>query len=160
MCARSPRLGMSTRRWQLGHCVTPPASSSGSAKRCEHRQANSIMRPGEAPPPPPPLPPGAYGVWAVASLIKYMRTAWRVTGQAAESEPAKLRTLSTSHSVFYDGLMSTPLAVNWRSMCLLVLLAFSGVGCTISQEQEIALGRKMAPQFEQEFGGLYPDEQV
>jgi predicted Zn-dependent protease len=36
----------------------------------------------------------------------------------------------------------------------------TGVGCAISEEQEIAMGRQMAPQFEQEFGGLYPDERV
>ncbi len=43
-------------------------------------------------------------------------------------------------------------------ICLLLLV--TGVGCAISEEQEIAMGRQMAPQFEQEFGGLYPDEQV
>lgn len=41
---------------------------------------------------------------------------------------------------------------------ILVLLFITG--CTISEEQEIAMGRDAAPKFEQEFGGLYPDEEV
>ena len=45
------------------------------------------------------------------------------------------------------------------SLCLM-LLAGGGVGCSISQEQEIELGRQMHPQFEQEFGGLYDDPVV
>jgi predicted Zn-dependent protease len=43
-------------------------------------------------------------------------------------------------------------------LCLALLAA--GVGCAISQEQEIEMGRQMAPQFEKEFGGLYDDPQV
>jgi predicted Zn-dependent protease len=45
-------------------------------------------------------------------------------------------------------------------MPLLVLLLLGHVGCSISREQEIQMGREMHPQFEQEFGGLYADERV
>ena len=45
------------------------------------------------------------------------------------------------------------------TMPALVLFLFL-TGCTISEEQEIAIGRDAAPQFEQEFGGIYPDPAV
>lgn len=44
---------------------------------------------------------------------------------------------------------------------LIVLpLALIGFGCGISPQQEIAIGRQARPQFEQEFGGLHPDESL
>lgn len=45
-----------------------------------------------------------------------------------------------------------------RRALLIPLLLFAG--CQISQQQEIELGQELHPQFEQQFGGLYPDEQV
>src|SRR5688572_27100179 len=47
-----------------------------------------------------------------------------------------------------------------RLILIVAIITGGGLGCSISQEQEIAMGREMAPQFEREFGGLYPDEQV
>jgi predicted Zn-dependent protease len=43
---------------------------------------------------------------------------------------------------------------------LCVFLLGGGVGCAISQEQEIEMGRQTHGQFEQEFGGLYNDPVV
>jgi predicted Zn-dependent protease len=43
---------------------------------------------------------------------------------------------------------------------LLLLPLLLTLGCAISQEKEIQLGQEAAPQFEREFGGLYPDRQV
>jgi beta-barrel assembly-enhancing protease len=48
-------------------------------------------------------------------------------------------------------------------VALLFLLLLSGAvsgGCTISEEQELAMGRKLHGQFETESGGLYPDVQL
>lgn len=45
------------------------------------------------------------------------------------------------------------------SILLVLSLALLG-GCAISQEEEISMGRDVAPQFEREFGGLYPDQAV
>ena len=46
-----------------------------------------------------------------------------------------------------------------RVVLLLLLLPLAG-GCTISEEQEIAMGRKLHGRFELESGGLYPDVHV
>jgi predicted Zn-dependent protease len=46
-----------------------------------------------------------------------------------------------------------------RVLLLMMVLA-TLAGCGISREQEIRIGQQVHPQFEQEFGGLYPDEQV
>jgi predicted Zn-dependent protease len=46
-----------------------------------------------------------------------------------------------------------------RSLVCFTLLV-GGVGCAISQEQEIEMGRQMAPQFEKEYGGLHDDPVV
>ena len=43
---------------------------------------------------------------------------------------------------------------------LVIGLLLSTLGCAISVEEEIAIGREAAPQFEAEFGGLYPDRQI
>ncbi len=43
-------------------------------------------------------------------------------------------------------------------VALLALVLFTG--CAISEQKEIAIGQQSFAQFEQEFGGLYPDEQV
>ena len=42
----------------------------------------------------------------------------------------------------------------------LALLAAMLTGCAIDQTREIEMGQEVAPQFEAEFGGLYPDERV
>jgi predicted Zn-dependent protease len=46
-----------------------------------------------------------------------------------------------------------------RWILVLAVLLLVG-GCAISQDQEIALGRDARPQFEKEFGGVYPDPEV
>ncbi|MGH7214128.1 MAG: M48 family metalloprotease [Tepidisphaeraceae bacterium] len=43
---------------------------------------------------------------------------------------------------------------------LSVLLLVINVGCAVSQENEIQIGRESHEQFEQEFGGIYPDATV
>lgn len=43
---------------------------------------------------------------------------------------------------------------------LLLSLVLAAAGCGISRQQEIQLGLQARPQFEQEFGGLYPDADV
>jgi predicted Zn-dependent protease len=45
-----------------------------------------------------------------------------------------------------------------RHVILLTFLFLTG--CAISEEKEIAMGRDAAPQFEREFGGLYPEPAV
>lgn len=42
----------------------------------------------------------------------------------------------------------------------LVLLAAILTGCTIPEAREIQMGQDVAPRFEEQFGGLYPDERV
>ena len=48
------------------------------------------------------------------------------------------------------------------SVCFVVVFSFLfvQVGCAISEKEEIEMGRKSHQQFEQEFGGLYPDPVV
>ena len=43
---------------------------------------------------------------------------------------------------------------------LVLLLLGGGGGCTISEQQELAMGRQLHGQFEKESGGLYPDPQI
>src|SRR5688572_4000191 len=43
--------------------------------------------------------------------------------------------------------------------CLLLCGGVGG-GCTINEQQELAMGRKLHAEFERESGGLYPDAQV
>jgi predicted Zn-dependent protease len=43
---------------------------------------------------------------------------------------------------------------------LLLLLPFAGGGCTISEKEELAMGRQLHGEFEREAGGLYPDVEV
>jgi predicted Zn-dependent protease len=48
-------------------------------------------------------------------------------------------------------------------LCAIILLIILGpfaVGCSISENQELELGRKSHAQFEKQFGGLYPDSRV
>lgn len=52
-----------------------------------------------------------------------------------------------------------PLILLQRRLCFLLLLC-SLTGCAISEKQEIQIGMESHPQFEKEFGGLYPDAQV
>lgn len=53
------------------------------------------------------------------------------------------------------------LTVSLPIACLFcVLTLFTASGCTIDQTDEIQMGREAAPQFEKEFGGLYPDPKV
>jgi predicted Zn-dependent protease len=47
-----------------------------------------------------------------------------------------------------------------RFLFSIVIVLFVSAGCAISEEEEIAIGRETHAQFEQEFGGLYPDTQV
>lgn len=42
----------------------------------------------------------------------------------------------------------------------ILTLLFLTTGCAISEEREIAMGEKAAPEFEREFGGLYPDPAI
>src|SRR5687767_3611579 len=42
----------------------------------------------------------------------------------------------------------------------IVLLVFVATGCAISEEKEIEIGRQSHAQFEREFGGIYPDQQI
>src|SRR5262245_60774759 len=49
-----------------------------------------------------------------------------------------------------------------RPFLLLVICCVACVqlGCAVSEKEEIEIGRKSHQQFEQEFGGLYPDTAV
>lgn len=52
-------------------------------------------------------------------------------------------------------------ATRFAGAVLLVLFfTFIPSGCSISERQEIEMGRKLYPEFEREFGGLYPDAAV
>jgi len=54
-----------------------------------------------------------------------------------------------------------PIATRSRLVGFLLLFFVVPVtGCSISEKQEIEMGRKLHPQFEKESGGLYPDHQV
>jgi predicted Zn-dependent protease len=53
---------------------------------------------------------------------------------------------------------ATTSSCRWLILCLIVLVA--PLGCAISEREEIEMGRESHPQFEKEFGGLYPDEVV
>jgi predicted Zn-dependent protease len=46
------------------------------------------------------------------------------------------------------------------SVIPVLLLAFVATGCAISEEKEIEIGRQSHAQFERQFGGRYPDEQI
>jgi predicted Zn-dependent protease len=52
---------------------------------------------------------------------------------------------------------ATPFVV---AVVFLLLLLSGGGGCTISEKQELEMGRKLHAEFERESGGLYPDVQV
>ena len=60
--------------------------------------------------------------------------------------------------------MRTAISNPVRGFVILALLATSlltaGAGCAVSEEQEVEMGLKAAPQFEKEFGGEYPDPVV
>ena len=47
-----------------------------------------------------------------------------------------------------------------RSILVGFLLLFVVTGCTISEKEELQMGRQLHPKFEKESGGLYPDQQV
>ena len=47
-----------------------------------------------------------------------------------------------------------------RLASALVLFVLISFGCAISEKEEIEIGRQMHGQFEEEFGGLYPDQVV
>ena len=56
-------------------------------------------------------------------------------------------------------MTATP-SFRYMSVLGLALLAAMLTGCAIDQTREIEMGQEVAPQFEAEFGGLYPDERV
>src|SRR2546428_579819 len=56
--------------------------------------------------------------------------------------------------------MATQYRTRSHLLLLTALVLMSTLGCAIGEKDEIAMGKKAQPQFEKQFGGLYPDPEV